>query len=112
MDADTSDHGRPSIAITAVIVGIAILLWLVVPVLLIFVVPSFEKTFADFRMRLPLSTEVVIAMSRWCVKYFYILPMPLGMIAVGVGAPTWLIRHLVRKPRLGVIWSTLMLVLP
>src|SRR5437773_12215615 len=89
MPSNTADTSGPSWAVTAVNVGLAILLWIVVAVLLIFLVPFVEKTFADFRMKLPDSTQAVISVSRWCVKYFYILPVPLGMIAVGVAASMW-----------------------
>jgi type II secretory pathway component PulF len=112
MDPQPPDAPRPSVAVTAVIVAIAVLLWLAVIGELVFVVPIFEKTLADFKVRLPYSTEVVIAMSRWCVKYFYVLAMPYTVLAVCVAGATWAIRHLARKPKLALAWSALMLLAP
>lgn len=43
--------------------------------IMIFIIPKFEKIFADFRMKLPWLTEMLIGMSRWFVKYWYILPV-------------------------------------
>ena len=112
MDPAPSEEPRPSILVTVVIVGLAILFWLVVAVELVFLVPFFEKTFVDFQLRLPVTTSAVITVSRWFVKYFYVLPVPLAIIAVAVAASTWVIRHVARKPKTGIVWSAVMLLLP
>lgn len=41
--------------------------------LMIFIIPKFEKIFHDFKMRLPYLTEALIHVSRWCIKYPYLL---------------------------------------
>src|SRR4029077_6393047 len=38
--------------------------------IMIFIIPKFEKIFADFRMKLPWLTEMLIGVSRWFVKYW------------------------------------------
>lgn len=43
--------------------------------IMIFIIPKFEKIFADFRMKLPWLTEMLIGVSRWFVKYWYVLPL-------------------------------------
>jgi type IV pilus assembly protein PilC len=43
--------------------------------IMIFIIPKFEKIFADFRMKLPWLTESMMGISRWFVKYWYILPV-------------------------------------
>jgi len=43
--------------------------------IMIFIIPKFEKIFADFRMTLPWLTEMLISISRWFVKYWYVLPL-------------------------------------
>ncbi|MFO0969310.1 MAG: type II secretion system F family protein [Gemmataceae bacterium] len=53
-----------------VFVAVAILSFI-----MIFIIPKFEKIFADFRMKLPWLTEMLIGVSRWFVKYWYILPV-------------------------------------
>jgi type II secretory pathway component PulF len=90
------------------VVVAAVMLWIMIVAWLVFVVPEFERIFADFKMRVPLGTDAIIACSRWCMKYPYVLPMPLAMI----GVSTWLIRHRVRKRWLGGLWCLAMLVLP
>src|SRR5271165_4397378 len=43
--------------------------------IMIFIIPKFEKIFADFKMRLPWITEALINTSRWFVQYWYIIPL-------------------------------------
>lgn len=58
------------------IVGIALV---VISVILIFVIPAFEKMFADFGGSLPMPTQVVINISNFIQKYFLV------MLAGGAG---------------------------
>jgi type IV pilus assembly protein PilC len=51
---------------------------LVVALLLIFVIPTFEKMFSDFGGTLPLPTRLVVLTSHWLVSYWYV---PLLFIA-------------------------------
>lgn len=46
----------------------------VVVVLLIFIVPRFEKLFAEMRLELPQVTKVLIGVSRWMLDNIYWLP--------------------------------------
>jgi type IV pilus assembly protein PilC len=50
--------------------------------IMIFIIPKFEKIFFDFKMRLPYITELLIAISRWFVKYWYVIPVVPTMITV------------------------------
>ncbi|MBE0596502.1 MAG: type II secretion system F family protein [Desulfuromonadales bacterium] len=52
------------------IVGIALV---VISVILIFVIPAFEKMFADFGQALPLPTQVVINLSNFIQKYILLI---------------------------------------
>src|SRR5947207_4957274 len=54
-----------------VVITVAVL---ILTFIMIFIIPKFEKIFADFRMRLPWITEALINTSRWFVKYWYVLP--------------------------------------
>ncbi len=58
------------------IVGIALI---VISVILIFVIPAFEKMFADFGGSLPAPTQIVINISNFIQKYFLV------MLGAGVG---------------------------
>jgi type IV pilus assembly protein PilC len=52
-------------AVSAVAVG-------AVTVLLLFVIPVFEKMFADFGGTLPVPTQIVIDLSRWSTTHWYV----------------------------------------
>ena len=49
-----------------VVISVAVI---IVTGIMIGIIPKFEKIFVDFKMRLPYLTEVLIATSRWFVKY-------------------------------------------
>src|SRR6266404_4238136 len=61
--------------------------------IMIFIIPKFEKIFADFKMKLPWITDALIATSRWFVKYWYIIPL----IPIAI----WLTFKLIRLNRTG-----------
>jgi type IV pilus assembly protein PilC len=43
--------------------------------IMIFIIPKFEKIFADFKIKLPWLTVTLIDTSRWFVKYWYVIPL-------------------------------------
>jgi type IV pilus assembly protein PilC len=59
---------------------------IVVALLLLKVIPSFESMFAEFGQTLPMMTRVVIAASKWMQDYFTIVL--LAILAVGVALRT------------------------
>ncbi|MBI1947844.1 MAG: type II secretion system F family protein [Deltaproteobacteria bacterium] len=55
-----------------------------VAVLLLFVIPVFEKMFADFGGALPVPTQMVIDLSRWSVDHWYMfIIVPVGLVVGG-----------------------------
>jgi type IV pilus assembly protein PilC len=66
---------------------------LILSFIMIFIIPKFEKIFADFKLKLPWITEVLIATSRWFVKYWYVIPL--------VPVAIWLTFKLIRLNRTG-----------
>jgi type IV pilus assembly protein PilC len=74
----------------AVVISVAVL---ILAFIMIFIIPKFEKIFADFKMKLPWITDALIATSRWFVKYWYIIPL----IPISV----WLTFKLIRLNRTG-----------
>src|SRR5262249_4786007 len=73
-----------------VVITVAVL---ILTFIMIFIIPKFEKIFADFRMRLPWITEALINTSRWFVKYWYVLPLfPVAW---------WLLMKLIRLNKTG-----------
>src|SRR5947207_1222378 len=74
----------------AVVITVAML---ILSFIMIFIIPKFEKIFADFKMKLPWITEMLIATSRWFVRYWYVIPLvPLAI---------WLTFKLIRLNRTG-----------
>lgn len=61
--------------------------------IMIFIIPKFEKIFLEFKMKLPWLTEFLIAVSRWFVKYWYVIPV----IPIGI----WVTFKLIRLNRSG-----------
>ena len=52
-----------------------------VAVLLLFVIPVFEKMFADFGGALPMPTQVVIDVSRWSTDHWYVfIIVPIALV--------------------------------
>jgi type IV pilus assembly protein PilC len=61
--------------------------------IMIFIIPKFEKIFADFKIPLPWITVALINTSRWFVQYWYVIPLiPLSL---------WLLIKLIRLNRTG-----------
>src|SRR5436305_1403708 len=56
----------------AVVITVAVL---ILTFIMIFIVPKFEKIFSDFRLKLPFITQLLIDLSRWTVKYWYVIPL-------------------------------------
>ena len=85
-----------------VVIGVAVL---ILSFIMIFIIPKFEKIFADFQMKLPWLTEALIDTSRWFVKYWYIIPLiPLAI---------WLTFKLIRLNKTGAyILDRIKLMLP
>jgi type IV pilus assembly protein PilC len=61
-----------------VVISVAVI---ILAFIMIFIIPKFEKIFADFKMKLPWITEMLIATSRWFVKYWYVIPLiPVALV--------------------------------
>jgi MSHA biogenesis protein MshG len=71
----------------------------------LFVIPSFAKVYAGFRMELPWATKLLIATSNFTVAYWHLL---LGMMAAAVLA----VRHYLRTPEGRYRWHKWLLKLP
>ncbi|MFO0863700.1 MAG: type II secretion system F family protein [Gemmataceae bacterium] len=73
-----------------VIVGVAVA---ILSFIMIFIIPKFEKIFADFKIKLPWITEMLIGVSKWFMRYWYTLPLfPLAI---------WLTFKLIRLNKAG-----------
>jgi type IV pilus assembly protein PilC len=71
------------------IIGIAVV---VIAVILVFVIPAFEKMFADFGGSLPLPTQIVINISNFIQKYILV-------IIGGIVATVWGIKRIYRTEK-------------
>jgi len=87
----------PAVVIT---VAIGILVFIMLKI-----VPVFTKMFTEFELELPAATQLLIAMSEWVIKCWFLIPL----IPVGV----FLAIKLVRKFRHGRIgWDMFVLKIP
>jgi type IV pilus assembly protein PilC len=86
----------------ATIVGIAVV---VIAVILIFVIPSFEKMFADFGGELPGPTQFVINLSNLIQSYILVF---IGAVVIG----SWLYKRYYRTPAGRLQMDALFLKLP
>jgi len=57
-----------------------------VAVLLLFVIPVFQKMFADFGGSLPVPTQIVIDLSTWSVKHWYVFAFGPPLLIVAFNA--------------------------
>jgi type IV pilus assembly protein PilC len=85
--------------ITIVVAGV------VVSVLLLFVVPSFEEMFADMGAGLPALTQMVIDMSKWMQANWWI-------VGLGIFGTIWGLRTFYKTEKGNVILDGVMLKLP
>lgn len=73
--------------------------------IMIFIIPKFEKIFADFKLKLPFITTMLMDISKWFVKYWYVIP--LFPVAI------WLTLKLIRMNKTGAyILDKLLLYVP
>jgi type IV pilus assembly protein PilC len=82
--------------ITGAMIYPAVVVFVAVAILsfiMIFIIPKFEKIFADFKMKLPWLTLQLIATSRWFVKFWYVIPL--------VPIAIWLSFKLIRLNKTG-----------
>jgi hypothetical protein len=63
-----------------------------------------EKVFKDFNLRLPSSTEWVMAVSRWMLSYWYVVIFPVGLLFAGNVLILYLLRSRPGSRRLGLHW--------
>jgi hypothetical protein len=80
---DTSLRPTPFVpGVLALVHGAA---WVALVLVLLLVVPRYDKMFKDFGLKLPLLTEMVVAASRWVVRYWYVL-VPAGVVLLALDA--------------------------
>jgi type IV pilus assembly protein PilC len=86
--------------IVVILVAVGILTFIMLKI-----VPVFEKMFMEFNLKLPQATVLLIAMSQFVVRFYFLIPaFPVGV---------WLIVKLCRKFRHGRMgWDMFILKLP
>lgn len=101
-----------AVSFTVIALGVHAIFWLPLFLVLLLVVPRFERTFAEFKMQLPFLTEAVLATSRWLNNYWYVLLLAFPFLLALDGAIVFLLRREPRTRALGMLWLLLWLVLP
>jgi type IV pilus assembly protein PilC len=86
--------------IVVVTVAVCILTFIMIKI-----VPEFETIFIEFDLELPAMTLLLVSISNWCVRYWYLIP--------GVPVTIWLTIKLIRKFRHGRIgWDQFVIKVP
>src|SRR5689334_1304987 len=77
---------------------------------LVLVVPTYEARFAEQQLQLPERTVAALEVSRWAVKYWYVVVLTLVPGAVFVAV----VSHLVARSGRGwrVLWPVVLLGIP
>ena len=104
--------GPPRFAMTVALIALAELLWLAVFLVMLVVVPHFERTFADFQVRVPAVTEAALLASRWYTRYWYVALPAAAVAAPALALGSYAVRHQVLSPWLSRAWWALALGLP
>jgi type II secretory pathway component PulF len=103
---------KRSTATTVVLLAVALVLWSSVPVVLLFVVPGYERDFRDLGLRLPAMTLATVAAGRWAGNYWYVLPL-FGLLVLPVLVVlSFVVRHRGREAWPGGLWFGALLGLP
>lgn len=76
-----------------------------VTILLLFVIPTFEKMFADFGRELPAPTQFVINLSKW-------LQANIGYLVGAIVAVIVGLRAALKNPKFHRVWDAMLLKLP
>jgi type II secretory pathway component PulF len=107
-----STQKSPFSVVTLLLVGLFLLLCLGLVGQVFFVVPAYEKTFEDFRMRLPVVTEMAILVARIAVNY-WVLSVPVIFAAIALACwLSYLVRHRSNIRWLCVLWFVLLIGVP
>src|SRR5437763_7506878 len=79
-------------------------LWLLIPIVLIFVVPAQKRTFDNFGMQLPVITQLILDVSMWAVEYWWVVAICYIQAAVVAWLITYLVRHRTENRLLMAFW--------
>ena len=109
----SSANSPASLAITILLVVLSLALCLAWIWQMMFVIPEYERLFAEFRMRVPAFTQVTIDCSRLFVEFWYILVFFTLFVAYPVIAyVSYHLRHRSNQPGLSRLWFVLIIGLP
>ena len=92
--------------------GFHSLLWIVLLGMMLYYVPSFVKTFADFDVEVPAMTVWVIAWSSLSVRFWYAILPAIAVLCAGDLAVLYVLYLSPKVVVLRWLWSGLMLLAP
>ncbi len=108
----SSQAPQRSLAVSALWLGAAAALWAALVLILVLVVPRYERTFRYQGLPLPNPTQWAVEAGHWAVAYWYMLPLFGLFLLPVVVLLTWWLRHRVTRPLFGWIWLGALLGLP
>lgn len=104
------DFRRSPWGVTLLRLAVHALLLLAVTIGLLGVVPHFEKVFADFQMKLPILTELVIDLASAMVQFAFLVPAALAALLALDGAILYYLQKNGQRS-LARLWFFLVLLL-
>lgn len=96
---------------SVLMLGVHVALWGSWMVAMAGVVPRFERVFADFNMKLPASTAIVVSLSELLSQSFFLLPILVMGLVVCDGAILFFLRQGESTRKLFGFYSVLVIVL-
>jgi type II secretory pathway component PulF len=92
----------------SVVVTGGLVLWVAAGAVLVFVVPDYERAFADQGLELRAPMQWTLAAARWGRRYWYVpgLLVPMAVVL------SWLLRHRATGSLLGWVWLAALLGVP
>jgi type II secretory pathway component PulF len=113
MNENSPNQQPVSLAITILLVTLSFALCLAWFWQMVFVIPEFDRMFADFKIKVPALTQATISCSRVFVKFWYVLvPFSLFIVYPAIGCVSYQARHRNKQRGLCRLWFILIIGLP
>jgi type IV pilus assembly protein PilC len=84
---------------------VAVLVFLIVSAMLLFIIPMFEGLYAELGGKLPLPTQILIDISKICRQFWWV-------VAIGAGVGIWLFRRWINTESGRAQWDAMKLKAP
>ena len=112
MNENSPNQQPVSLAITILLVTLSFALCLAWFWQMVFVIPEFDRMFADFRIRVPALAQATFDLSRFFVQFWFILLLFALLIYAAIVYASYHLRHRGARQGLSRLWFVLIIGLP